>query len=547
MTSLHPHHEELHKFAAGLLSDEQSHHIEQHIEECESCITRLESLPRYDKFEEMLQEFVTERQQSVPQLLQQPLPTIKGYTLYEEIGRGGMGVVYRALDESLKREVALKVILAGEHSSDEHRRRLCREAETIAALKHPGIIDIYHIGETDGYIFLALELLEPRGLQNIIDGEQPLPNRVAEIVRQVAETIHFAHQNGVIHRDIKPENILFSASHSAISGRCDSETIQQVKLTDFGIAKTVNEQVTQTRTGVVMGTLSYMAPEQMPGSKNIVSPACDIYSIGVLLYHLLTGKEPFADNDVLRVIHNVRANDPEPPRKINPLIPQDLEIICLKSLAKDPQERYTTAESLAEDLSQFLLNRPIQAKGITLQQRLIRWIHRKPFLSGVWALLTAAYGFHLFGMLVLDLPNHQGMMHILITTAMLIFFPLAYVAQRAIDSPTVTLSTLYRLSVIPLVITAVITSLDQGPQTIPLTILPLYIMVSILIRPDPRLLWFVTTGSVITYLLVTLYSFYYQPQNLVNPQQAIFFILVQISTGAILHLFLRRFAIEPSN
>jgi hypothetical protein len=284
-----------------------------------------------------------------------PIPTLPGYEILGELGRGGMGVVYRARQRSLGRVVALKMILSGSHASAEEMIRFRTEAEAVARLAHPNIVQIHEIGEREGLPFFSLEFVEGGSLEARLRGNRLPAREVALLVQALARGIDTAHRRGVIHRDLKPANVLLAADGTP-------------KITDFGLARKLDEQG-QTRTGSVMGTPSYMAPEQAAASKE-VGPGADVYALGAILYECLTGKPPFQAATALDTIFAVLADDPIPPRQLQPDVPRDLEAICLKCLEKDPRRRYTVAADLADDLGRFLDGEPVQAHQSGLIERL---------------------------------------------------------------------------------------------------------------------------------------------------------------------------------
>ncbi|MGC2353956.1 MAG: serine/threonine-protein kinase, partial [Candidatus Udaeobacter sp.] len=259
------------------------------------------------------------------------------YELLEEIGRGGQGVVYRAHQKSLNRTVALKVIGLGPWTTEAHLKRFRWEAEAAASLEHPCIVPIHEVGERDGQCYFSMKLVEGGQLDEVVRRE-PMPIRqAAESVAKVARTVHYAHEHGILHRDIKPGNILLDKNG-------------EPHLTDFGLARLVETESTVTGTLEVLGTPSYMAPEQAAGETTKVSKATDVYGLGAVLYQLLTGHPPFAGGTTYETIKLVLETEPRQPRLLNPKIARDLSTICLKCLEKDPQRRYASALALAEDL-----------------------------------------------------------------------------------------------------------------------------------------------------------------------------------------------------
>jgi serine/threonine protein kinase/Tfp pilus assembly protein PilF len=297
------------------------------------------------------------------------------YALLEEIGRGGQGVVYRAYQKSLNRTVALKVIGLGPWTTEAHLKRFQREAEAAASLEHPGIVPVHEVGEQDGQCFFSMKFIEGGKLDEVVK-RQPLPIRHAvELIAKVARTVHYAHEHGILHRDIKPGNILLDAQG-------------QPMLTDFGLAGLVEAESTITRTLDVMGTPSYMAPEQAAGEHTKIGKATDIYGLGAVLYELLTGHPPFAGGTSYQTIRLLLDTEPRQPRLWNRKIDRELSTICLKCLEKDPKRRYSSALALAEDLEHWLKHEPIQARRTGLFTRGRKWVRRNPAIAALIASLV---------------------------------------------------------------------------------------------------------------------------------------------------------------
>ncbi len=334
--------------------------------------------------------------------LRDPPPTpptwqVGAYDLLGEVGRGGMGVVYKARHRELNRVVALKMVLAGEFASASQRLRFQREAELTARVRHTHIVQVYEVGQVGDRPYLAMEWVEGGTLADRLDGT-PWPARAAALlVGTLARAIDAAHRQGVIHRDLKPANILVQPAEEADSGgvrsgRDGADPLGGLvpKITDFGLARTVQGQAGLTRTGFTVGTPEYMAPEQAGGDSGQVGPAVNVYALGVILYQLLTGRPPFRGESPAEVLRASASAPPIAPRRLEPRVPRDLETIVLKALEKEPAHRYRTAEALAEDLRRLLADEPILARPPSALYHLRQFARRHTGLvGGVLGVFTA--------------------------------------------------------------------------------------------------------------------------------------------------------------
>jgi WD40 repeat protein/tetratricopeptide (TPR) repeat protein len=297
-------------------------------------------------------------------------PVIPGYEVLGVLGRGGMGVVYQARDTRLDRVVALKMVRGGAHAGEEELARFRTEAEAVARLQHPNIVQVFEVGEVGGLPFFALEYVEGGSLASKLDGTPWPARQAAALVETLARALHAAHCRGIVHRDASPGNVLLAADGTP-------------KWTDFGLAKRLDVNVGTTQTGAILGTPSYLAPEAAAGRSKEVGPAADVYGVGAILYELLTGRPPFRAETVLDTLQQVVADEPVPPVRLNARVPRDLETICLKALAKDPSRRYASAAELAEDLRRFQAGEPINARPVGSAERAWRWCRRNPALAGL--------------------------------------------------------------------------------------------------------------------------------------------------------------------
>ncbi len=399
--------QQLREYLLGGLTEPQAHAVGTHLErcaECESAAQQLDSAT--DPWVESLRNAMRVGDPGLTRAAQETLALqppglspaqdpnrtphppeivsrtlIGGYELLEELGRGGMGVVYKARQTAVDRVVALKMILGGRLASAEEVQRFRMEAAAAAHLDHPHIVPLHEVGEHEGRPFFSMKWIDGESLAQQIPRLKSNPRAAVQILSQVAKAVHYAHQRGVIHRDLKPANILLDRQ-------------QQPHISDFGLARRVEGGSSQTRTGVIIGTPSYMAPEQASG-KSDVTTAADVYSLGAILFETLTGRPPFCGETPLDTVLQVLHQAPPSLREISPGIDRDLELICLKCLAKNPQDRYGSAEALAIDLEHWLTGEPLSARAPTLPTVLRYWV-RQNFGSAGWIVITGL-AFGLFG------------------------------------------------------------------------------------------------------------------------------------------------------
>jgi serine/threonine protein kinase len=290
-------------------------------------------------------------------------PFLSGYDVIEEVGRGGMGIVYKARDLQADRLVALKMLKSGPGASARGRARLRHEADAISRLKHPNIVQLFDVIDCDQQVCLAMEFVGGGSLARLVRGQPRPPAEAAECVRKLADAMQYAHEHQIIHRDLKPSNILLTGDGNP-------------KISDFGLAKRLDDDTSRTQSGTVLGTPDYMAPEQAEGKVRDIGPAADVYSLGCILYELLTGRPPFRDEALIRVLDAVRFKKPRPPGQIVPSVPRSVESICLKCLEKAPCDRFPSAAGLADDLGRFLAHQPVRAQRPHAWTRLRNWVRQ---------------------------------------------------------------------------------------------------------------------------------------------------------------------------
>jgi eukaryotic-like serine/threonine-protein kinase len=410
----------LSSFLAGQLTPADEAMIEQHVDGCPHCQRHLAELtedsakaPMLAHVDDLVEEPLTPRLRrnmaaaysaelstfystasedpTTPESRRaaEEWPRVPGYEVTGLLGRGGIGVVYRATDQRLKRPVALKIIR--QQATPDERERLQREAEALATLRHPGVVQIYEIGEHQGRPFIALEFVGGGSLSRHMAGKAQPARAAARVVATLAETMHRAHQHGLVHRDLKPANVLLHWENE--SRLHDDLNYCRPKVTDFGLVKNMSVDSGLTHSRDLLGTPSYMAPEQAGGDPETVGPACDIWALGAILYELLTGKPPFHGATAVDTLMQVRQTEPVPPSRLLPKLPRELETICLKCLEKIPSQRYASALELAEDLHRFRDGQTIQARPVSPVGRAWRWCRRNPAVSaltGVAAVLLVA-------------------------------------------------------------------------------------------------------------------------------------------------------------
>lgn len=354
-------------------------------ESVDSVLAKLNSLDRFLGSPETIEGGMT----PIPQR-SKLYPRVEGYLIHRELGRGGMGVVYLAEQTSLKRLVALKMLTMGA-GSPEAEVRIRQEAAALAKVAHANIVSVYEVGEAEGSTYFALEYLAGGSLEDRISKSPYSAKDAAELLRTLALAMHVIHERGLLHCDLKPANVLLSESGIP-------------KVADFGLARLIDDNQRQTRTGTLRGTPCYMPPEQADGLFSKFGPTVDVYSLGGILYEMLTGRPPFLGATILETLDQVRSRDALPIRVLQPSVPRDLETICLKCLAKRPEQRYTNAAELAEELTRFLENRPISARPPGTIERGTRWCRRHPSRA---ALIAVCAAFAVFSVIAAGWVHHR--------------------------------------------------------------------------------------------------------------------------------------------
>lgn len=408
------------------------------------------------------------------------------YELLEEIGRGGMGVVFKARQSGLDRLVAVKMILASHLGSAEHLKRFEAEAKAAARLRHPHIVPIHEVGQMHGQPFFVMEYVEGVSLAERLAQGPMTPDDIARLLAAVAGAVAQLHQQGIVHRDLKPANILL-------------DTEGRPYLTDFGLAKLLEQSSARTATGVIAGTPSYMSPEQAAGLSAEVGPASDIYSLGAILYELLAGRPPFSEPNPIETMMQVVSRDPVLPRRLNPRVPRALESICLKCLAKSPARRYASADALAADLEHFLRDEPLDAQPPGLGQRLTAWARREPALASRLAALAV---FYLVELVNYDLGAVDRVFHRKVSALVVVWAVASILLQRLLASRRWSIPAAFAWSTLDSALLWAVLWVGDGVNS-PLVVGYFLLIVASALWFRVRFVWFMAALSLLSYTVLT--------------------------------------------
>lgn len=404
------------------------------------------------------------------------------YQLLGELGRGGMGVVYRARQTDLDRDVAIKMILSNQFASDDEIRRFYAEARAAGRLRHPNIVGIHEVGEIHGQHYFAMDCVDGSSLARRLDAGPIDPREAAACLAAVARAVHYLHENGIIHRDLKPSNILLDAAGKPC-------------VTDFGLAKVFDADTGRSSSGMIVGTPGYMSPEQAAGEIEVISPKSDIYSLGAILYRTLTGQAPFAQSHPLHALIGSIEGDPPVPRTLNPAAPRDLQAICLRCLEKNPADRYPTAAALAEDLERYVAGEQVDARATGWFQKLRRWARRETALASRWVAIGLAA---LIVQIKFSMSGYDNVHHAKVMSIFAVWAVVAFVFQKLLFRPGLAYAVRFTWAAADAALLTLMLSVN-GPPVGPLVVgYPLLVAASGLFF-RVRLVWFTTVAAMISY------------------------------------------------
>jgi len=449
------------------------------------------------------------------------------YELLEEIAQGGMGIVYRARQPGLDRIVAIKRIRSGHLASSNELQRFRSEAQAAAKLDHPGIVPIYEVGEQDGHHFFSMGFIEGQSLAQLLADHRPSVHESVRLLISVCDAMSHAHAHGVVHRDIKPSNILIDEQG-------------QPHVTDFGLAKRIDDDPKLTTTGEILGTPSYMSPEQAFGDGEDIGPATDIYSIGAILYEMITGERVVNADNAIDAINQIRRCEPVPPRSLNRSIARDLETVCLKCLSRDPKNRYATVDDLAADLTRFLEGEPVSARRPNLARRLFHWGSRRPGLATTLIAMGVFYSYHLFNVYILPKPDVVTPLFHRVASIVVIIWPLgAWAFQRQLLLGHNLKRVLYGWVTLDVVLLTALLFAANGPSS-PLTLGYYLLVAAAALRFRTDLVIFVTGISITGYMLHVIRAVVWRPDIKVSYTTAVPFLLGLLIICLIQVFLLRR-------
>ncbi len=455
------------------------------------------------------------------------------YRLLQEVARGGMGIVFKAYDRKLQRTVALKMILDRNLASKEAVQRFYTEAEMAAGLNHSGIVPVYDVGSHAGQHFYAMGFVEGPTLSEELRRRRFSMEESACLIRDVASAVAYAHEHGVVHRDLKPGNILMSPEGQPL-------------ITDFGLAKRTDQPSHLTMPGQILGTPGYMAPEQAAGDVEHAGVPADVYALGAILYHLLTGHPPF--RTALDALVCVLEQDPVPPRVLNRRVPRDLNVICMKCLNKNPADRYASVKELANDLQSYLDGELIQARPASFRRRLQRWGRHRPRLASVLLTMGAFYIHHLISR-AMGNPGSSGLFHWQTTGTILFVCCYAWFYQTLLMRPRAKRAVLYAWVGTDIVVFTLFVIFAAGGPHSPIVVIYFCMVASAALAFDRYMVWWVTAACMISYALLIPASRWYDPTlDTVSYREAVPVIITMLAIGVVQYYVLRcaRLQCRPS-